>query len=140
MEQAKIKIRQKDAVHKHQQVLKGVHESQSTQDGVRSQGARFKPAERKQRERCEGEKFEPGQDMYSSSNTGNWKQSKQCMRCGKEQHKYSWHLCPAIDVTCYRYNCKGHFGSQCRSRTVSKVQEESSLDTTFIRCTFTNYR
>ena len=123
-------IHQKDAIHEHQQVLKRVHESESTLDGLRSQGARFKPAERKQRQQSEGEKFEPGQEMYSSSKTGNWKQSKQCMRCGKEQH--SWCSCPAIDVTCYRCNCKGHFGSQCRFRTVSEVQEESILDTAFI--------
>ena len=90
---------QKDAIHKHQQVLKGIHESESTLDGLRSQGARFKPAEHKQRQRSKGESFEPGRETYSSSKTGNWKQPKQCMRCSILGVPVLLLMSPVIDVT-----------------------------------------
>ena len=56
------------------------------------------------------------------------------MRCGKGQH--SRHSCPARDATCHRCQRKGHYSSQCRSRTVAEVEssteEESCMDTAYI--------
>ena len=40
--------------------------------------------------------------------------------------------CPAKPATCYKCNTKGHFSSQCFSKTVAASAEELSLDTAFL--------
>lgn len=57
--------------------------------------------------------------------------STQCTRCGK-----SWHArgeqCPASSVTCHKCKRKGHFASQCFSKTVNAMTDEVSLDSSFL--------
>ena len=132
LEQAKTMVRQKEAVHEHQQVLKGVNDG--AVEGLRSKSARSKSAEEKHRFQNPVVKSQYAEEKYRASKPVSSKQSKNCMRCGKGQ--YSWHSCPARDVTCHRCQRKGHYSSQCRSRTVAEVEssteEESCMDTAYI--------
>ena len=86
LEQAKTTVQQKEAVCVHQQVLRGVYEGESVEDGQQRQGARFDPAEEK----------------HSASKPGSLKQSKQCTRCGKDNTLgilvLLW-MSPVTDVT-----------------------------------------
>ena len=52
--------------------------------------------------------------------------TKQCTRCGKEQHTRN--KCPARDATCHKCGKKGHYSTQCRSKTV----DQSNLETAFL--------
>ena len=54
-----------------------------------------------------------------------------CTCCGKERHptgaKY-----PASNATCHRCNCKGHYASQCFSKTVLPADELTFEDDAFL--------
>ena len=56
------------------------------------------------------------------------KQSK-CKRCGKN-HQSGTDNCPAKDAQCFRCNRKGHFSSQCLSKTVAAT--ESRIDAAYL--------
>ena len=90
---------------------------------LRSKGARSKSAEEKHRFQNPVVKSQPAEEKHRASKPGSSKQSKNCMRCGKGQH--SWHSCPARDATCHRCQRKGHYSSQCRSRTVAEVESST---------------
>ena len=116
LEKAKTMLRQKEAVHTQQQVLQ---EAQSgplsvehgVVDAVRSQGTRTKP--------------------LSGTFTKPIQTPRQCIKCGKGQHP--WYLCPAKDSVCHKCKRKGHFSSQCLSKTVAEVQpDESYVNTAFL--------
>ena len=51
---------------------------------------------------------------------------KKCSRCGKEPHTRN--KCPAKDAVCHACQKKGHYSSQCRSKTV----DESTLESAFL--------
>ena len=58
-----------------------------------------------------------------------------CSRCGKGPH--ARHLCPAKDVECYTCKQKGHFSSQCFSKSVADVSSNETptdnyYDTAFL--------
>eukprot|EP00731_Ephydatia_muelleri_P010502 Em0005g1088a len=56
---------------------------------------------------------------------------RQCTKCGKGPHP--WYLCPAKDSVCHKCKRKGHFSSQCLSKTVAEVEpDESYVDTAFL--------
>ena len=80
LEQAKTMVRQKEAVHEHQQVLKGVNDD--AVEGLRSNGARSKSAEEKDRFQNPVVKSQPASEKHRASKPGSSKQSKNCMRCG----------------------------------------------------------
>jgi len=44
------------------------------------------------------------------------------MRCGKPTHPHD--KCPACDATCHRCNHKGHYSSQCLSKTVLTAYQD----------------
>ena len=54
----------------------------------------------------------------------------QCKRCGKDH--FPGDKCAAKGATCFKCNRKGHFSSQCLSKTVATTSEELSLDTAFL--------
>ena len=54
----------------------------------------------------------------------------QCTHCGKGQH--SRDKCPAKEATCHRCHRKGHFSTQCFSKSVAELSSESHLDTAFL--------
>ena len=66
--------------------------------------------------------------MQGEARPVQWK--PQCKPCGKDH--LSGERCPAKAATCYKCNRKGHFSSQCFSKTVAASAEELSLDTAFL--------
>ena len=55
---------------------------------------------------------------------------QKCTRCGKEPHKRD--ICPARDAKCHQCNRRGHYSSQCLSKTVAEISshlEEQEGDT-----------
>ena len=116
LEKAKTMLRQKEAVHTQQQVLQEAHSSPlSVEPGMvdvlRSQETRTKPS--------------------SGTFTKPKQTPRQCTKCGKGPHP--WYLCPAKDSVCHRCKRKGHFSSQCLSKTVAEVEpDESYVDTAFL--------
>ncbi|KAL5493718.1 hypothetical protein EMCRGX_G014937 [Ephydatia muelleri] len=50
-----------------------------------------------------------------------------------EKDRIPWYLCPAKDSVCHKCKRKGHFSSQCLSKTVAEVEpDESYVDTAFL--------
>ena len=111
LEKAKKRTRQREAVAEQQQVLKGTAGVANSPDGIHSR--------RGQQSRA----------AASGRPTG-----KPCTRCGKGQHPRE--KCPAKEATCYQCQKKGHYGSQCFSKQISrsKVTSENHLqvDTAFL--------
>ena len=116
LEKAKTMLRQKEAVHSQQQVLQeaqsgSLNLEHGAMDVLRSQETRTKP--------------------LSATFTKPKQTPRQCIKCGKGQHP--WYLCPAKDSVCHKCKRKGHFSSQCLSKTVAEVQpDESYVDTAFL--------
>ena len=54
-----------------------------------------------------------------------------CTRCGRSKHQ-TGDRCPAKEATCHKCNRKGHYQSQCFSKTVAATTNELSLDTAFV--------
>ena len=109
LEKAKTMLRQKEAVHSQQQVLQeaqsgSLNLEHGAMDVLRSQETRTKP--------------------LSATFTKPKQTPRQCIKCGKGQHP--WYLCPAKDSVCHKCKRKGHFSSQCLSKTVAKVQPDES--------------
>ena len=110
-------IRQREAVHTQQQVLKEAESGSSfkgensSMDFLRGQGTKTKPA---------------GVSSAKPKQT-----PKQCIKCGKGQHP--WYTCPAKESVCHKCKRRGHYGSQCLSKTVAELQpDESNLDSAFL--------
>ena len=88
LEKAKTMIRQREAVHTQQQVLKEAESGSSfkgensSMDFLRGQGTKTKPA---------------GVSSAKPKQT-----PKQCIKCGKGQHP--WYTCPAKESVCHK--CK----------------------------------
>ncbi|KAL5510819.1 hypothetical protein EMCRGX_G006423 [Ephydatia muelleri] len=117
LEKAKTMIRQREAVHTQQQVLKEAESGSSfkgensSMDFLRGQGTKTKPA---------------GVSSAKPKQT-----PKQCVKCGKGQHP--WYTCPAKESVCHKCKRRGHYGSQCLSKTVAELQpDESNLDSAFL--------
>jgi len=49
------------------------------------------------------------------------------MRCGKAKHPIP-DKCPAKSATCHKCNRKGHYASQCLSKTVAASAQEVKAD------------
>lgn len=52
-------------------------------------------------------------------------QRQLCKQSGKDHPQGK---CPAMGATCFKCNRKGHFGSQCLSKTVAKATPQQDLD------------
>lgn len=70
---------------------------------------------------------EADQDKKPSSDQG---AHKPCTHCDKGQH--AGDKCPAKDATCHRCQRKGHYSALCRTKAVSAVSGENTLDTAFL--------
>ena len=113
LEKAKQTIRQREAVHEQQNLLKGVESQQTVAavDSHRSYG------------------------RQRSNQGGRTNQTKRCTRCGKEAHPRE--RCPAKDAECYRCKKKGHYGSKCLSRSTAdsvavEDEEDDNTDCAFL--------
>ena len=135
LEKAKQKIRQREAIHEQQQVLKG---GEAHKPG--NLDALHNPSSRR--------RYNSHQRDGSTNHTkgaggrGRPRESKQCTRCGKGQHTRD--KCPAKDATCHRCQRKGHYSSQCFAKTIAPLKTgkpnnapnaPSSLETAFLDST-----
>ncbi len=123
LEKAKKAIRQREAVHEQQYVLKGSH-SPSLEA--------LHPSQRGGWRQTRGQRGSGNAGAAASrGKQGHQSQSAKCTRCGKEPHPRE--KCPAKDVTCRRCQKKGHYGALCLSKSVGAVEADSSnLDLAFL--------
>ena len=110
LEKAKMQVRQREAIHEQEQILKqpvetsvaAVHHK-TTYKGNPSHGRK------------------PQYSKKPAAPT-----PTKCTHCGREAHKRQ--QCPARDATCHKCNKKGHFGSQCFSKIGKRVGDITSAD------------
>ena len=112
LEKAKTLVRQREAVHEQQSILRGgAPKQESTIDFVKR-----KPSWRgrvPQKTPSRGNQQSPRGSQPASTN-GN-----KCMRCGKGPHPRK--LCPAREAVCHTCKKKGHYSSLCLSKSVGNV-------------------
>ena len=127
LEKAKKSIRQREAVHEQQEILKsGVkQEPPAALDAMKhkfrkgsNNGRKQPPSRPENRPRTFRQ---PSRPLASG---------QKCFRCGRSPHPRA--ECPANQAVCHKCKKKGHFSSVCQSKSVGTVQEESQecfLDT-----------
>lgn len=125
LEKAKKLVRQREAVHEQQQVLK--EEPSGTMEEMRVNPGR-KPRNWQQSRQQQNRQQRPWQHPH-------WQQQQQqCSRCGRGPHPLG--RCPARDAQCHRCQMKGHFSVQCRSKVAAEVcdesREDSAMDCAFL--------
>ena len=103
LEKAKKAIRQQEAVHEHQDVLISdrLGNPQIAVDSIQQAKKSRKPTRAK--------KSEGGSSVPASG-------TKQCTHCGKASHMRN--KCPARDAICHKCQHKGHYSSQCFTKSV----------------------
>ena len=117
LERAKKKIRQKEAVkEQHVQLRDSNKDNPIVVEGVHSNRPQGRPAG-------------ASREISNKSQTG--RANPQCSRCGGHKH-LATERCPARGAICHRCNRKGHYQSQCFSKTVASCTSEYSLDTAFL--------
>ncbi len=102
LEKTKKLVRQREAVKQQAAHLKGTPSDQSGLEEVKTRYTRKNK-------------------RFTKPNTG---KAQTCQRCGKSPH--SFQRCPARDAVCFRCDRKGHYGSQCLSKSVAEVTENVS--------------
>ncbi len=126
LEKAKKTIRQKEAVHEQRQTLQeagGPPLNEIFKSG-KQHGHKRKPFHKG------GGSHGASVPVYKNTSTSN----QSCMRCGKDRHPTP-DKCPAHKATCFKCNRKGHYGSQCLSKTkapASTHEVEADLDSAFL--------
>ena len=125
LEKAKRTARQKEAVKEHRKELQGdgTKPNPIVVEEVRSGG----PAGARG-----GFAGATGATGGSSKQGGapRRKGGNQCQRC-RNNHTRS-EQCPARNAICFQCHRKGHFGSQCFSKTVAATTDDTSLGTAFL--------
>ena len=121
LEKAKKAVRQKEAVRGEQSVLNS-NPTSSPIDAVKSGSSQGRsqilqaPRWSRPQRRCSGQ---PQQS------------TKPCTRCGKGPH--SRDKCPARESECHKCHRKGHYSSQCMSKTVAPlIAQTVSNDTDYL--------
>ena len=99
LESAKTLVRQREAVHEQQAILRTTPKTELAVDQVQHRPP-FK-------------RGGPARETRSSQTAG------KCSRCGKGPH--SRQACPAKDAICHNCKKKGHYSSQCFSKSVTEV-------------------
>ena len=128
LETAKKKVRQREAVSEQGQQLRGDGSKQAPIVVEQVKGST--PSRRSQtRKRASGRSL----STRGGANSTTAAAPKQiCTRCGKQKHDKGVR-CPAKDAICRKCNRKGHYNSQCFSKTVATVSSsELNLDTAFL--------
>ena len=117
-------VQQKEAVHQHNSQLQGNLETKDSGDlSLLKYKSTNNPKQAIQpfRKQSSGKKAK-AKKAVSQTPT-------QCTRCGKDSHGGGGQ-CPASGVTCHKCKQKGHFASQCFSKTVKA--DEVSLNSSFL--------
>ena len=133
LEKAKRLVRQEEAVQDQQRQLKG--------DGSLPEASLVDGVVGKQRNSRRSQGIAAGRTtprgFKQTRSTAQDRKSNQqvCSRCGHNRH-VGKEKCPAAGVTCHRCNKRGHYSSQCFSRTQTTESQatahELSLDTAFL--------
>ena len=116
LEKAKRATRQREAVHEQQLLLKEGDNKSNPIHIDQMKGRPRRPAKKGHKEQAAKSK-QPAK-------------GKQCIRCGRSPHNRE--DCPALEATCHRCRKKGHYGTQCRTKHVSQVEAESTLESAFL--------
>ena len=117
LEKAMKMVRQKEAVREHNSQLQGKLETKDCGDlSLLKQKNASTPRQGVPPQRRE---------------MGTKKTKLKCSRCEKITHTRG-EQCPAINITCHKCKRKGHFASQCFSKTVKAVTNEVSLNSSFL--------
>ena len=122
LEKAKTMARQKEAIAEQSSQLRGDGSKQSPIAVDQVRGGQPHPTRR-------GNAIDIGRS--NNKPRGGPAGNPQCTRCGKPKHPRG-DRCPARDATCHKCNRKGHFQSQCFSKTVAATSNELSLDSAFV--------
>ena len=127
LEKAKRETRQREAVKVQHQELKGDGSQKDpiTIDRVISgkSGARSGQKGGKRNKGDAGE-VRSGWKRQGKAGTGQQTSVKRhCRRCGRDHQEDA--QCPARNATCFKCNRKGHYGTQCFSKTVAALASES---------------
>ena len=130
LETAKKAIRQREAVHEQQKVLKGNDKSTAdcNLDAMqhRQQGNRHNRGQRREPHPHAGQR-RPTNTRNGDKNT---RSGEKCGRCGGYQHPRV--KCPAKDELCHHCKVKGHFSAVCRNKNLSAVREDNPTDSAFL--------
>ena len=120
LETAKTLVRQREAVHEQQQILRGVPKQELAVDAIQP---RHKPR---------ATPWERGSRNKTPQKTGHPSDSSKCSRCGKGPHPRQ--SCPARDAICHKCQRKGHYSAQCFSKTaITEVtQADTAYDTSYL--------
>ena len=117
LEKAKKNIRQQEAVKEQQTILGGSNGANI--DAIHHGRGRGGPRDRRAGKQQHGSNRSPPKrggsiDKQRLSSMS----AKKCSRCGKESRMHN--KCPAKDAVCHACQKKGHYSSQCRSKTVDE--------------------
>ena len=112
-------VRQKEAVHQHSAQLK---EGSDFKSPIEVSPIEKRPSSTKGARSATYHKS----DRRSTKPLGKG-QPKVCTRCGRASHPAGM-LCPASGATCKRCMRKGHYASQCFSKTVKLPTDEMTVD------------
>ena len=107
LERAKTLVRQREAVHEQQALLRHAPRQELSVDFVKR---------RPPFNKSKGPK---------TAMKGSQSPASKCSRCGKGPH--SRQACPAKDVVCHKCGKKGHYSSQCFSKVVTEVTMTSAV-------------
>ena len=123
LEKAKQMARQKEAIAEQNSQLRGDGSKQSPIVIEQVKGNLSSQPQQRRR------------DSIARSDNGRGRgtapRRPKCTRCGRSKHQ-NGARCPAKDAPCHKCNRKGHFSSQCFSKTVAGRTNELSLDTAFV--------
>ena len=127
LDKVKRELRQKEAVHEQQQQLQGKPDGRS--ETLESVDTNKRPHRGRGRARGGRNVFTRTTKGGANTDKGS-SQQPLCKRCGKPRHPPGAR-CPASLVVCHRCHRKGHYQTQCFSKTAAATNE-LKVDTAFL--------
>ena len=134
LETAKKAIRQREAVHEQQKVLKGNDRTigDCNLDAMQHRQQHTHRNRGQQRDHMRDSHSHADQRRVLNTRSGtNMRSGEKCGRCGGNRHPRA--KCPAKDEQCHHCKVKGHFSKVCRNKHLSAVQEDVNFtDSAFL--------
>ena len=117
LDKVKTELRQKEARHQQQKLLKEPSARPEALEAVKAH------EQRSQRLRGRGGKVSTRTSYNPIRGSSGGNPAGACRRCGKRRHPPS-SRCPASSGVCHKCNRKGYYQTQCFSKTVTATTEE----------------